>query len=101
MNFLAEITKIKAIILAGGFGTRLSHIVSDVPKPMVQVNNEPYLKINKVVLATGFIFKCIEEYFKDNYHSIEIEYSIEKEPLGTGVAIKQALSYCEEDDIYL
>jgi len=111
MNFLVVIIKMEAIVLAGGFGTRLSHIVSDVPKPMAQVNNEPFLKhifkflrrnkINKVVLATGYKSEAIEEYFKVNYHGIEIIYSIEDEPLGTGGAIKKAMDYCKDEDIFI
>jgi len=101
----------EAIVLAGGFGTRLSHIVSDVPKPMATVCNEPFLKhifkylrknkINKVVLATGFKSEIIEKYFKDNYHGIEIVYSVEDKPLGTGGAIKKALNFCSDENIFI
>ena len=54
----------EAIILAGGFGTRLSHVVSDVPKPMAPVYGKPFLTylidrlieagIRRVILATGY-----------------------------------------------
>lgn len=54
----------EAIVLAGGFGTRLAHVVSDVPKPMAPVCNRPFLRfilddlqakgIERVVLAVGY-----------------------------------------------
>lgn len=101
----------EAIVLAGGFGTRLSHIFSDVPKPMALVNDEPFLKyifrylrrnkIDRVVLATGYKSEVIKECFKTNYHGIEIIYSNEDEPLGTGGAIKKALSYCFDDNVFI
>lgn len=101
----------EAIILAGGFGTRLRHIVKDVPKPMANVNYKPFLryilsylkrnKINKVILATGYKSEIIEKYFENEYHGIEILYSVEKEPLGTGGAIKKALEYCNDEDVFI
>lgn len=101
----------EAIILAGGFGTRLSHIVSNVPKPMALVNGEPFLKyifeyliknrISHTILAVGYKYEYIEEYFGKSYKGIRITYSIEDTPLGTGGAIKKALDYCEEEDVFI
>lgn len=101
----------EAIILAGGFGTRLSHIVPDVPKPMAQVNGEPFLKyifeyllkngVSHVVLAVGYKHESIENYFGKDYKGIKITYSIEDSPLGTGGAIKKAISRCEEEDVFV
>jgi D-glycero-alpha-D-manno-heptose 1-phosphate guanylyltransferase len=97
------------IILAGGFGTRLSHIISDVPKPMAPIRGTPFLvfvleyisqfRFNKIIMATGHKSKIIEEYFGNNYKGIDIVYSVEKEPLGTGGAIKKALSYCVGENV--
>ena len=91
----------EAIILAGGFGTRLQSVVSDVPKPMALVNNEPllnyqllYLKhfgITKVILSVGHLHEKIISYYKNNYEGIEIEYCIEENPLGTGGGIRLAM----------
>lgn len=96
-----------AIILAGGFGTRLRSVVSDVPKPMAPVANQPFLSylleylkqydINKVILCTGYKHQVIEEYFSTSYKQINIRYSVEEEPLGTGGAIKKALSMIDSD----
>ncbi len=101
----------EAIILAGGFGTRLSHIVSDVPKPMALVNQKPFLEyifnylidnsVKHVVLAIGYKGDIIKEYFGNNYKGIKITYSTEDTPLGTGGAIKKALDYCKNDDVFI
>ena len=91
-----------AIILAGGFGTRLRKVVADVPKPMAMINEKPFLNyllhylakqgVQRVVLATGYLHDQIETFYNNCFNKIKIDYSVEKEPLGTGGAIKQALS---------
>ena len=99
----------EAIILAGGFGTRLQTIVSDVPKPMAPIQNEPFLKylfdflkkyeVKKVILSVHYKKEIIMSFFKNSFEGIEIEYSIEEKALGTGGAIKQSLSMCKEENI--
>lgn len=91
----------EALILVGGFGTRLKSVVSDVPKPMAPVSGRPFLEylvqklvksgIDKIVLSTGYMHETIESYFGDRYEDAEISYSRELTPLGTGGGIKQAL----------
>jgi NDP-sugar pyrophosphorylase family protein len=91
---------LKAIILAGGRGKRLKPITDDVPKPLVLIKNIPiiewqikYLKkfgINKIIICTGYKQKMIEDYLVTRKLGLEIKYSIEKLPLGTGGAIKKA-----------
>ena len=98
----------EAVILAGGFGTRLSHVVSDVPKPMAPVYGKPFLTylldrlidagIYRVILATGYKHACIESYFGTSYRGAEISYSQETTPLFTGGAIRQAADYVTGDD---
>ena len=98
----------EAIILAGGFGTRLSHVVSDVPKPMAPVYGKPFLTylidrlidagIRRVILATGYKHECIESYFGTSYRGIEIVYSQETTPLFTGGAILQAAQKIQSED---
>jgi D-glycero-alpha-D-manno-heptose 1-phosphate guanylyltransferase len=90
----------EAVILAGGFGTRLKSMVSDVPKSMAPIKNLPFLsylleqlhnyKFEKVILAAGYKYEVIESYFGSSYKNIELIYSVEKEPLGTGGAISEA-----------
>lgn len=99
----------EAVVLAGGFGTRLSSVVSDVPKPMTPVAGKPFLEwlleslyyrgCRRTVLATGYLSEKIEQHFGKQFRGIEIVYSKEEEPLGTGGAIKKALSFCENDTV--
>ena len=101
----------EAVILAGGFGTRLSHIIQDVPKPMAPINDIPFLVyifeyllkygVKKIVMATGYKTEVIEEYFGNNYKGMNIVYSVEKEPLGTGGAIKKALDFCIDKKVFV
>lgn len=91
----------KAVVLAGGFGTRLSSVVSDVPKPMAQVLERPFLTwifdqlesqgISEVILAVHHKHEIIKNFFGDKYSSLQIKYAIEETPLGTGGAILNAL----------
>lgn len=97
----------EAIVLAGGYGTRLRDVVADVPKPMAPVCGRPFLRFvlddlhvqgcDAVVLAVGYLHEQISDYFGDTYKGMRLSYSIEEEPLGTGGAIKQALSHCTEE----
>ena len=99
----------EAIILAGGFGTRLKDVVSDVPKPMASVNEKPFLeyllryvayyKIKKVVFSVGHLSEKIIEHYGNHFNDVEIVYAIEKEPLGTGGGIKVAMQQCNSQDI--
>ena len=99
----------EAIILAGGFGTRLQGVVKDLPKPMAPVNDRPFLtyildylieyQYNKVILSVGYLHKKIEEYFGNQYKTLEIDYAVESEPLGTGGGILFAMSKCVTDNV--
>ncbi len=100
-----------AIILAGGFGTRLQSVVSDLPKPMAPVNDQPFLNyqlnylkhygIKKVILSLGYLPEKIKDYYGNNFNGLEIDYVIEKEPLGTGGGIRLALEKCEEEKVFI
>jgi len=91
----------EAIILAGGFGTRIQSVISDVPKPMAPVCGKPFLyyilqslvqqKIEKIILAVGYKNEVIINYFGHKFQSADLIYSIEGEPLGTGGGIRKAL----------
>ncbi|MFK0445798.1 nucleotidyltransferase family protein [Campylobacter jejuni] len=97
----------QAIILCGGLGTRLKSIIKDIPKPMAPINDKPFLEfifeylkkqgIKEVILAVSYKYEVIQEYFKDEFLGIKIKYSIEKEPLGTGGAIKEALKFIKNE----
>lgn len=94
----------EAIILAGGLGTRLRSVISEVPKCMAPVAGKPFLwyllkfltkyDINRVILSVGYlrevIFKWIDR-VKEEF-PYEIDYAIEELPLGTGGGIKLGLT---------
>ena len=100
----------EVIILAGGLGTRLRSVVSEVPKCMAPVAGKPFLwyllkyltrfDVNRVVLSVGYlrevIFKWIDE-VKDEF-PFEFDYAIEEKPLGTGGGIKLAMSKLRDYD---
>ena len=98
----------EAVILAGGFGTRLSHVVSNVPKPMAPVYGKPFLTyvmdrlveagLQRIVLATGYKHEVIQAWFGNTYRAVEIVYSHEDTPLFTGGAIRQAAAQLESED---
>jgi len=101
----------EAIILAGGFGTRLRHIVPDVPKPMAPVDGRPFLRyllddltskgVDRIILAVGYMKEVIMEYFGGSYRGAELIYSSEDTPLFTGGAVKQALELCREESVFV
>lgn len=102
----------EAIILAGGFGTRLAHIVSDVPKPMAPVAGKPFLEyilrqiadqgVTRAVLAVGYKAECIQSFFGHSFENrLELVYSREDQPLLTGGAIRKALDRCLAQDVYI
>jgi D-glycero-alpha-D-manno-heptose 1-phosphate guanylyltransferase len=95
-----------AIILAGGFGTRLQSVVNDLPKPMAPINGEPFLNyqlnylkhygIKNVILSVGYLSEKIKAYYGSNFNGIEIDYVVEENPMGTGGGIRLALEKCTE-----
>ena len=98
----------KALILAGGFGTRLKSVVSNVPKPMASIEGKPFLEhqirylvnqgIKNIVLAVGYKSEIIKNYFGDGMRfDAKIVYSEEDTPLGTGGAIRLAKKYLGDD----
>lgn len=96
----------QAIILAGGYGTRLKNVIFDIPKPMAPINKVPFLTylfkqlerngFTKIVLAVGYLHNIIINYYGNRFNNIDIEYSIEDEPLGTGGCILKALEKIDE-----
>ncbi len=101
----------EAIILAGGMGTRLKEIVPDLPKPMALVAGKPFLEFllgslagkgfSRVILSTGYMAERISEHFGDRFAGIELEYSVEQEPLGTGGAVAQAVRMAQNDHFFV
>lgn len=97
----------RAIILAGGLGTRLKSVVSDLPKPLAPIQQKPFLAylldylqsqgVTNVVLSLGFQAQKIQDYFQSRFGAIGIDYVIETTPLGTGGAMRHALQLFADD----
>ncbi len=91
----------KAIILAGGLGTRLRPLTDNTPKPLLPVKGKPIIEhailnfkkhgIEEIILSIGYKADTIKEYFGDGSKwGVKISYCIEDQPLGTGGALKMA-----------
>lgn len=101
----------EAIILAGGLGTRLRSVMSDVPKCMAPVAGKPFLHyvldflqnsgVQHFVISVGYLHEMIEEYLFKNYGQLNYTLSLEKEPLGTGGAIRLASDKCSEKNVLI
>jgi D-glycero-alpha-D-manno-heptose 1-phosphate guanylyltransferase len=97
---------VDALILAGGLGTRLSAVVSDRAKPVALVGGEPFLlhvlrhlartrgsrTIRRAILCVGHKSDSVRHALGDRVEGIDIAYSVEDRPLGTGGALRLALS---------
>jgi mannose-1-phosphate guanylyltransferase/phosphomannomutase len=91
----------RAVVMAGGEGTRLRPLTSNQPKPMVPVANKPCMEhiiellkrhgIEDVVVTLAFLPKAIRDYFGDGSElGVNINYSVEQAPLGTAGSVKNA-----------
>jgi len=99
----------EAIILAGGLGTRLRPVVSDIPKCMAPVAGKPFLHyvisslqengIENFIFSVGYMHETIEAWLQNNYSKLNYTISLEEEPLGTGGAIKLACSKALGKDV--
>mgnify|MGYP001620043355 FL=1 len=98
----------KAVILAGGFGKRLRIALGETPKPMAPIAGKPFLEhqirllkeqgITEIVLCVYHMADKIKSYFDDGKKlGVEITYSDEETPMGTGGAIKKAEKYLKND----
>ena len=96
----------EAVVLAGGLGTRLRSVVKDIPKCMAPIAGEPSLSyvlewlgrydISRVILSVGYLKDDVISWVSSRSFPFEVDYAVEEEPLGTGGAIKYALSKCRE-----
>jgi len=99
----------QAIILAGGFGTRLQTIVKEVPKPLAPISGKPFLYwlvthlqqqgVTSFIFSLGYLHQQVEDFLKETFPILNYECVVEKEPLGTGGAIKYCLSKTNEEDV--
>src|SRR5919112_181423 len=98
----------RALVLAGGLGTRLQSLLNDRPKPMAQVAGKPFLEyqiemlrahgLKDLVLCIGHLAHRVQDYFGDGRDwGVRIDYAVETELLGTAGAIKNAQTFIAED----
>jgi D-glycero-alpha-D-manno-heptose 1-phosphate guanylyltransferase len=90
----------KAIVLAGGYGTRLGSLTQHTPKPLIPISERPFIEyvfdhlflheIDEIILSVGYLAEQFIRHFGSAWKGIPIRYSIEQEALGTGGAIKYA-----------
>ena len=91
----------RAVVMAGGEGTRLRPLTSNQPKPMVPVANKPCMEhiiellkrhgIDDIVVTVAFLPRAIRDYFGDGSAlGVNINYSVEQAPLGTAGSVKNA-----------
>ena len=98
-----------AIILCGGFGTRLRSVVSDLPKSLALINGQHFIiyvleqlqksGIKTVILSTHYMWWKFPEILGEEYKGMKILYSREEHPLGTGGAIKKSLELSNDENV--
>lgn len=97
----------KAVILAGGLGTRLQPYTTFVPKPMLPLGEKPLLEhliewlrkngIKTTVLCVSYLRKTIEDYFEDGERfGMNIEYAVAGKPLATAGQLKTAEDFIDD-----
>jgi D-glycero-alpha-D-manno-heptose 1-phosphate guanylyltransferase len=100
---------IESIILAGGAGTRLKSVLPNLPKCMAPVAGRPFLfyvinylrsqGIEKFVFSLGYKHEMVLAYLEDQFSTLQYQYTIEDEALGTGGGIQYACSKCTQENI--
>ncbi|HEU6448118.1 MAG TPA: sugar phosphate nucleotidyltransferase [Verrucomicrobiae bacterium] len=94
--------KTTAVILAGGFGTRIKHLLGDLPKPMAPVNSKPFVewivrylaaqRISRFILSTGYMAETVERHFLSQpVESVRVRCVPETSPLGTAGGFLNAI----------
>ena len=102
----------KVVIMAGGKGTRISSVASDIPKPMIKINGKPVLEreieclrsqgFTDIIITVSHLGNIIMDYFKDGSDfGVKIEYFFEKEPLGNAGALYQIKDKLTDDFLLL
>lgn len=101
----------EAIVLVGGLGTRLRSVVSDLPKPLACVAGRPFLAwlldrladggIRRVILAAGYRAEQVQALIGTRWRSMDVAYSVEDRPLGTGGAVGRATAMLQGTAVHV
>ena len=105
-------SKLKAVILVGGPGTRLQPLTDDLPKSVVPVLNRPFMEytfaylkqygIEDIILTLNYLPDTIQSYFGDgSRYGVRLAYCMEKEPMGTAGAVKNTEAYLDSTFVVL
>ena len=105
-----DLSKLTPILLAGGLGSRLQHVISDRPKCLAPINDRPFIYyifdqliqigFKDILIATHHLSSVLTERVGASYKSLSITYIYEPEPLGTGGALKNAASQCKTEYLF-
>jgi NDP-sugar pyrophosphorylase family protein len=103
------LSSVTAALLAGGLGTRLRSVVADQPKVLAKVRGRAFLSylleqlaiagIKEVVLCTGYLGSQVQQEYGDFYGDLQLLYSQEATPLGTGGALRLALPFFQSEHV--
>lgn len=101
----------KALILAGGYGKRLRPFTDDKPKPLLEIAGKPIVEwqilwlkkfgVREFIILAGYKKEALIDWASTNAERLEVNvmYSVENEPLGTGGAVKKVRHFISEDFI--
>jgi NDP-sugar pyrophosphorylase family protein len=100
-----------ALLLCGGAGLRLRSVIGDAPKGMAEVAGRPFLELllrqlhrngfNRAILAVGYQQEVIHSYFGEGSFGLQLVYSAESYPLGTGGALRNAADLIESENVLI
>jgi D-glycero-alpha-D-manno-heptose 1-phosphate guanylyltransferase len=109
MESATQFSNVTAVVLAGGLGTRLRSVVADRPKVLAEICARPFLSfildqlrevgVQRAVLCTGYMSQQVEQTFGASYGELQLDYSVESQPLGTGGAVRLAASRVATEEL--
>ena len=107
---MSDLSATEVVVLAGGLGTRLRSVVPDLPKPMAPVAGRPFLAyllgslerqgFTRAILSVGYLAGTVRDSFGDRFGGLQLRYSVEEQPLGTGGAIRAAARLASGDSVF-
>jgi len=101
----------EAVVLVGGLGIRLRSVVKDIPKPLADVRGKPFLwyvikkllqeGVTRIILSAGYKADLVKEFVREFFRNEGIKVVVEREPLGTGGALKFSMPFVNDDYLFL